>query len=148
MKCIIPLMIIIASGIQVSGQEFTKDSGNRDLSFDSVDVQILKRADAILSAESIWSKEDDRKCQDDIDSNKYSLFCALYKASLDVVGEYDHRKPGLQQVRWLIQEQFKERLANHRLMDFNNHKKTTFGEIKKLLKQSILITEQKENNKN
>lgn len=143
MKFILALFIIIASGVEVFGQEYTKDNGNRDLLFDSVDVQILKRADAILSTESIWSKEDDRKCQDDIDANKYSLFCALYKASLDVVGEYDHRKSGLQQVRWLIQEQFKERLAGHRLMDFNNHEKTRFDEIKNLLKQSIFIIEQK-----
>jgi len=143
MKFILTIAIIIVSGIAVSGQEFTKDKGNLDLPFDSVDVKILKRADAILSSESTWSKEDDRKCFDDIDSNKYSLFCALYKASLDVAGEYDHRKPGLQQVRWLIQEQFKERLTDHRLMDFNNHEKTTFDEIKRLLNQSILITEQK-----
>lgn len=148
MKFILILTIIIASGIEVFGQQVTKDSGNTDLLFDSVDVQILKRADAILSSESIWSREDDRKCQDDIDSNNYSLFCALYKASLDVVGEYDHRKPGLQQVRWLIQDQFKERLAGHRLMDFNNHENTSFDEIKKLLKQSIVIIEQKVKNKN
>jgi len=143
MKFILTLALVVVSGIAVFGQEFTKENGSRSLQFDSLDVQILKRADAILSSESIWNKEDDRKCQDDIASNKYSLFCALYKASLDVVGKYDHRKPGLQQLRWLIQEQFKERLVHHRLMDFNNHEKTTFDEIKKLLNQSILITAQK-----
>jgi len=131
------------SGLETFGQQFTKDSGDLNLVFDSLDVQILKRANDILSSESVWSKEDDRKCQDDIESNKYSLFCALYKASVDIVGEYDHRKPGLQQVRWIIDDQYKERLAGHRLMDFNNHVKTNFDEIKNLLQESTLITEQK-----
>jgi hypothetical protein len=147
MKYILALTLIIASGIEVFGQEFTKDNGNRDLPFDSIDVLILNRADDILSSESIWSKEDDRKCLDDIDSNHYSLFCALYKASLDIAGEYDHRKPGLQQVRWIIDDLYKDRLAGHRLMDFNNHEKTSFEEVKGLLEQSILIVEQKINNK-
>jgi hypothetical protein len=140
---LLSLALIIASGFEIFGQEFTKDNGNLDLPFDSVDVQILKRANDILSSESVWSKEDDRKCQDDIDSNKYSLFCALYKASIDIVGEYDHRKPALQQVRWIIDNQFKERLAGHRLMDFNNHSNTNFNEIKELLQESTLITQQK-----
>ena len=137
------LAIIIVSGFETFGQEFTKENGNIGLPFDSVDVQILKRANDILLSESVWSKEDDRKCQDDIDSNKYSLFCALYKASIDIVGEYDHRKPALQQVRWNIDNQYKERLAGHRLMDFNNHGNTNFDEIKRLLAESIKIIEKK-----
>lgn len=140
---LLSLAIIFASGVEIYGQEFTKDNRNVDLPFDSVDVQILKRANDILLSESVWSKEDDRKCQDDIYSNKYSLFCALYKASIDVVGEYDHRKPALQQVRWIIDNQYKERLAGHRLMDFNNHSNTKFEEIKELLQESILIAKQK-----
>ena len=139
------LAIIIVSGLETFGQQFTKDSGDLNLVFDSLDVQILKGANDILSSESVWSKEDDRKCQDDIESNKYSLFCALYKASVDIAGEYDHRKSGLQQVRWIIDDQYKERLAGHRLMDFNNHVNTTFDEIKNLLQESTLITEQKVN---
>ena len=140
---ILTLTIIILSVLETFGQQFSKANGNRDLPFDSVDVQILKRANDILSSESVWSKEDDRKCQDDIESNKYSLFCALYKSSVDIVGEYDHRKPALQQVRWIIDDQYKERLAGHRLMDFNNNAKTSFDEIKKLLQESTLIIEQK-----
>ncbi|MDB9795163.1 hypothetical protein OAB76_00785 [Flavobacteriaceae bacterium] len=140
---LLSIAIIFASGVETFGQEFTKDDGNLDLPFDSVDVQILKRANNILLSESAWSKEDDRKCQDDIDSNKYSLFCALYKASIDVVGEYDHRKPALQQVRWSIDNHYKERLSGHRLMDFNNHSNTNFDEIKQLLQESILIAQQK-----
>ena len=122
-------------------QEFTADTGNSELLFDLVDIQILKEANDILINESVWSKADDRKCQDDIDLNKYSLFCALYKASIDVLGEYNHRKAALQQVRWVIDSQYKERLNGHRLMDFNNHENTNFEDVKRLLADSILIIE-------
>ena len=140
---LLTLTIVIGSVFEIFGQATTKDNGNHDLAFDSIDIQILSRANDILSSEAVWSKKDDRKCEDDMDAGKYSLFCALYKASIDIAGEYDHRKPGLQQVRWIIDDQYKNRLAGHRLMDFNNHKDTNFDEIKKLLQESILITQKR-----
>lgn len=133
---------LACSGISF-GQTFTKDSGNKDLSFDSVDLKILEKADIILSSEKVWNREDDRKCQDDIEKNNYSLFCALYKASIDVTGAYEHRRPGLQQVRWIIGELYQDRLESHRLMDYNNHEKTNFEEVKSLLMESKLIVQQK-----
>ena len=49
---------------------------NRDLVFDSVDMKIIKRADAILSDSLKWNKKDDRECADDIATGNYSLYCA------------------------------------------------------------------------
>jgi len=144
MKIYLLILVTFTAALDKSFcQEFTVDNGNRDLMFDSVDIQIIKRANDILINESDWSRVDDRECQDDIDSNKYSLFCALYKASLDITGDYDHRKPGLQQIRWFINDKFRDRWDNHRLMDFNNHPDTTFDEIKRLFAESIKIIEQK-----
>lgn len=140
------LLILVALAVTLNksfGQEFTIDNGNRDLKFDIVDIQIIKKANDILINESVWSKEDDRKCQDDVDSNKYSLFCAMYKASIDITGEYDHRRPALQQIRWIIDSQYQERLSGHRLMHFNNHENTNFDEIKRLLADSLIIIEKK-----
>ena len=48
---LLSIAIIFASGVETFGQEFTKDDGNLDLPFDSVDVQILKRANNILLSE-------------------------------------------------------------------------------------------------
>ena len=144
MKLYFLLLVLLTTCIDKSfGQDFTVDKGNRDLIFDSVDIKILIRANDILITDSDWSKTDDRKCQDDIDANKYSLFCALYKASLDIVGEYNHRRPGLQQVRWIIGDKYRDRLDGHRLMNFNNHPSTTFDEIKRLLAESLKTIEQK-----
>jgi len=110
---------------------------NRNLVFDSVDLKIIKRADAILSDSLKWNKKDDRECADDIATGNYSLYCALYKASIDITGEYVHRRPAMQIVRFTLEKYDSGRVKNHRLMDWNNHPDTTFKEVKKVLKESI-----------
>ena len=45
------------------------------------DLQILQRAKEILSDESKWNSDDDRVCNDD--DTKWSLFCALKKATIE-----------------------------------------------------------------
>lgn len=110
---------------------------NRNLEFESIDLKIIQRADSILSDTSKWSKQDDRKCDDDIANGRYSLFCALNKASIDITGEYVHRRPAMQIVRFTLEKYENGRVENHRLMDWNNHQDTTFDEVKKVLKESI-----------
>ncbi|MBN7817019.1 DUF6197 family protein [Algoriphagus pacificus] len=109
---------------------------NRDLVFDSIDLKIIQRADSILSDSTKWNKQDDRICDDDIANGKYSLFCALYKASVDITGEYIHRRPAMQNVRFTLEKYENGRVVNHRLMDWNNHPDTRFEEVKKVLKES------------
>lgn len=110
---------------------------NRNPVIDSIDLKIIQRADSILSDKTIWNKKDDRKCDDDISEGRYSLFCALYKASIDVTGEYVHRRPAMQIVRFTLEKYENGRVVNHRLMDWNNHPDTKFEEVKKVLKESI-----------
>ena len=117
----------------------------RELVFDSIDLKIIQRADSILSDAAVWNKQDDRKCDDDITNGKYSLFCALYKASIDVSGEYIHRRPGLQIVRFTLEKYENGRVVNHRLMDWNNHIDTTFEEVKQVLRESEEIVKQQLN---
>jgi hypothetical protein len=110
---------------------------NRNLVFDSADLRIIQRADSILSSPSIWNKQDDRECSDDISTGKYSLYCALYKASIDITGVYIHRRAAMQIVRFTLEKYENGRVKDHRLMDWNNHPDTTFEEVKKVLKESI-----------
>lgn len=128
------------------GQEIEE---NRNLAFDSVDLKIIQRADAILSDSLKWNKQDDRECTDDIASGNYSLYCALYKASIDIAGEYVHRKAAIQIVRFTLEKYDNGRVKNHRLMDWNNHPTTTFKEVKKVLGESIdtVMKQLKESNK-
>ncbi len=87
MKTIILIILAFLSG-SAYGQTTEGTIENRDLVFDSNDLKIIQRADSILSDTSKWSKQDDRECEDDIANGVYSLFGALYKASVDITGEY------------------------------------------------------------
>jgi hypothetical protein len=63
----------------------------------------------------------------------FSLFCALQKASIDVLGTYDHRRAALQEVRFAVEDATKGREFEHRLMDYNNLPETQFSDIKHIL---------------
>jgi hypothetical protein len=98
------------------------------------DLRILRRADQILADESKWNRRDTRVCPPA--DKTWSLFCALQKASLEVLGKYDHRRAALQEVRFVIDDTVleKDRLGGHRLMGFNNLATTRFADIKRVLK--------------
>ena len=78
MKEAILILSAILSFAIVNGQE------NRDLVFDSTDLRIIERADQILADSAAWHKTDDRACEDEIARDTCSLFCPLYKASVDL----------------------------------------------------------------
>ena len=89
---------------------------------------------------------DDRVCDDDEASGKRSLFCALQKADLEILGEYQHRNVALQEVRFAIQDATRDQQTEmairalrrfslpHRLMDFNNLPETRFEGVKQVLR--------------
>jgi hypothetical protein len=80
------LSLILLFSLQVTkGQS---NSENSILVFDHTDLEIIERADSLFSDKNKWSKEDDRACEDDIINEKYSLYCALYKAAIEITGEY------------------------------------------------------------
>lgn len=112
------------------------DSERRDNSVSEEDVEILAGATRLLADESGWNRSDDRECDDDEATDKRSLFCALQKASIEVLGEYDHRRVALQEVRFAIQDVTGGREFAHRLMDFNNLAETTLADIHDVLRIS------------
>ena len=106
---------------------------NKEQPVSQEDLQILLRAKEILSDESQWNNDDDRVCNDD--DTKWSLFCALKKATIETLGEYDHRRVALMEVRWIIHKLMEGEDFKHRLMDFNNTRE--FDDIIKVLDESI-----------
>ena len=98
------------------------------------DLEILQRTKEILSDESKWNNDDDRMCNDN--DTKWSLFCALKKATIEILGEYDHRRVALMEVRWIIHKLMEGEYFKHRLMDFNNTRE--FNDIIEVLDESIL----------
>jgi len=126
------LQLIQSEGYSVKVENLSK---SKALVFDSIDLQIIQKADSILSDETKWNKGDDRYCFDDIHNGRYSLFCALHKASVAVTGEYIHRRAVMQQIRFTIEKYEQDRVINHRLMDWNNHPETNFEELRQVLKE-------------
>jgi len=104
---------------------------DRDRPVSAQDLEILDKANALLESESDWNRNDTRECPPG--ARTLSLFCALQKASIETLGSYDHRRVALQEVRFAIEDVSGGREFEHRLMDFNNHPETTFGDIRQVL---------------
>ena len=105
----------------------------RDQVVSEEDILILKRAKEILIDESIWDQNDDRNCEET--DEKWSLFCALWKASIEILGEYQHRRVALQEVRFAIEDVSGGKEFEHRLMDFNNT--SSFSDINKVFQIAL-----------
>lgn len=109
----------------------TEESERRDQQVGPEDLAILTRADEILSSAAVWNRRDTRIC--DQGDRTWSLFCALEKASIFVLGEYRHRQVALQEVRFAVEEAANGARFEHRLMDYNNLPTTTFEDVKSVL---------------
>ena len=110
------------------------DYEKRDVRVSQVDLDILNKANQLLSDERVWKKEHPSDCTK---SEKIDLFCALEMASVAVMGKYMHRQPALQEVRFAIDDNYKDRWEKHRLLDFNSNRSTRFSDIKSVLNTAI-----------
>ena len=118
-------------------QQLTPDrpeQESRDQPVTEDDLRILLRADDLLKDESVWNRKDDRECADDEATGKRSLFCALQRACVDVLGTYDHRRVALQEVRFAVEDATRGQDFEHRLRDFNNLPATRLADIKGVLR--------------
>ena len=116
------------------------DYENRDIHVSQVDLDVLTKADALLSSESRWRKERVSSCSQ---PEKLDLYRALEKASVEVMGKYIHRQPALQEVRFSIDDHYRERWKKHRLIDFNSNNDTSFRDVKIVLAQAIATVSRK-----
>jgi len=105
----------------------------RDRPVTADDLRIVTRTKALLQNDQVWNRNDDRECTDDESSGKRSLFCALQKATIEVLGEYDHRRAALQEVRFAIEDATRGQDFDHRLRDYNNLPQTKLSDIWRVL---------------
>ena len=96
------------------------------------DLEIVKRARAILNSESKWNRADNRICP--AEAKTVSLYCALQMATIEVGGKAEHRGAALQEARFVIDEIAIDRNYEHRLMNYNNDPTTTFADIQEVLR--------------
>lgn len=134
----------------------TPDYEQRDIEVNELDLAILKKADALLSSDNHWSNDASVNCQDkpqpgmigfvdghDVMATRWSLYCALQLASVEIIGSYMHRLPALQEVRFTIADNYPMRWNVHRLVDFNANPNTTFSDVKNVLYITIARVKQK-----
>jgi hypothetical protein len=109
----------------------------RSVQVSKQDEQILLRAEELLKDESQWNRHDERWCVDDEKTGKRSLFCALQRATVEVLGKYQHRQAALEYVRLVIKELTPNAAYSHRLMDYNNDPTTTHADIRRVLETAL-----------
>ena len=137
------LVLGLGGGVGAAGQQSQQRSPQktatspeleqRDQPATNDDLRILLKAEALLKDESVWNRKDDRECDDDEATGKRSLFCALQKACIDVLGAYDHRRVALQEVRFAVEDATRGQDFEHRLRDFNNLPTPRLADIRKVL---------------
>jgi hypothetical protein len=110
------------------------DLERRDQPVTDEDLRILTRADVILSTPAAWNRHDTRVCSPKAET--WSLFCAMQKASHDVLGEERYRAVALQEVRFAVEDAMRSMNVQfqHRMTDYNNLASTRFEDIKTVLK--------------
>jgi len=94
-----------------------------------VDLETLEMTEQLLADATNWHKKDDRKCENDIESSRWSLFCALKYASIKKMGEYNHHNTAMQTVRFVIDDLIPDHGFEHTLMDYNNLLSTEHKDI-------------------
>jgi hypothetical protein len=109
----------------------------RSMEVTQQDEQILLRAEELLKDESQWNRQDERWCEDDEQTGRRSLFCALHRATVEVLGKYRHRQAALEYVRLVIMELTPNAAYSHRLMDYNNDPTTTHADIQRVLDTAL-----------
>ena len=123
--------------IRIASKFREKPIRGRNLAPSQIDIQILEQTLEILHSESVWHQADERVCDDDEKNGSWSMFCALYHASLKVNSEYLHARPAMKEVRDVIKEITNNRPFEHRIRDYNNLSETTFNDVQKVLQIAI-----------
>lgn len=137
MKILILLAVISSVSVSaMEGRNFAKPSTPPDVEIivSKKDISIIQRALEILSSAEKWNRRDNRQCPKK--AKTFSLYCALYEASLEISGEFDHRRAALEEVRRSVEEASRGKTYEHRLMDFNNDVSTSFESIRSVLKKT------------
>jgi len=100
-----------------------------------LDARIVVRADAILASDAVWNRADDRDCRPD--ATVWSIYCAMQRATQEVTGGVHHRRPAMQVVREIVDERSAGRDYSHRLMNYNNDRRTMLADVHSLFADAL-----------
>jgi hypothetical protein len=108
---------------------------SRELPPSDLDLQIVRRAAAILSSDSVWNRADTRVCP--ATATTWSIYCAMQRATIEVTGAFHHRRPALEVVRLIVEKRAVGRPYHHRLMDYNNDPSTRLDDVRSLFAEAL-----------
>jgi hypothetical protein len=117
-----------------SGLRFQIDTA-KQIPPSTLDLEILQRAAAIISADSVWNRADNRKCPPT--ATTWSIYCAVEKAMIEISGGFHHRRPASELVRVIVDERTKAKTYQHRLMGYNNDPSTHLSDVQSLFAEAI-----------
>jgi len=100
----------------------------------ALDREIVRRAAAILTNDAVWNRADNRKCAPN--ATTWSIYCAVERASIDLIGAFHHRRPATELVRQIVDERTRGRQYSHRLMDYNNDPSTHLTDVQSLFAEA------------
>jgi hypothetical protein len=107
----------------------------QEIAPNALDREILVRAMSIISSDSVWNRADNRKCP--ATATKWSIYCAVERAQIEVAGGFHHRRPAGELVREIVDERTKTRNYNHRMMDYNNDPTTTLVDVRSVFAEAL-----------
>jgi hypothetical protein len=124
------------SGVSVRGStiRFQVDT-TKQIAPNALDREILVRAAKIISTDSAWNRADNRECP--AAATKWSIYCAVEQAQIEVAGAFHHRRPAGELIREIVDERTKTRNYRHRMMDYNNDPTTTLADVHSLFAEAI-----------
>jgi len=117
-----------------SGLMFELDA-SREIKPNILDQKIVERAAALLSSTATWNRADNRVCPNT--ASTWSIYCAMWHATIEVTGAADHRRPALEVVREVVEARSAGRGYSHRLMDYNNDPRTRIEDVQSLFREAI-----------
>lgn len=120
---------VLAASASVTTAQSPDDSQSRP-PVSKADVLIVQRARQILNSPEKWNRADNRICP--AAETKFSLYCALEKATDDVTHNFAHRGAAMQEARFVIDDDLApHNHYEHRLKDYNNDPRTTFADVQR-----------------
>lgn len=109
--------------------------GKKEVPSNAVDREILERAATIITSDAVWNRADNRICP--ATAKSWSIYCAIERAQIEVVGGFHHRRPAGELVREIVDARTKDRPYHHRMMDYNNDPTTHLSDVKSLFAEAI-----------
>ncbi len=89
----------------------------------------------MLSFDAEWNRADNRRCP--AAATTWSIYCAMIRATIEVTGASDHRRPPMQLVREAVDARTAGRNYHHRLMDYNNDPTTRLEDVQSRFKEVL-----------